>query len=211
MKYLTVLAATIILFSCNNETKQINITSTKDHLLDTIFNCNKFDYVQDSLINYNSKNNTFSISLPKTWDIVKDSNDSTSSIFGADMSLLDEGIVFSFGVTEKKLDDKSLEKAFKKEIKSIKDDSILSVLDQGKYSTKKHSGFWVEMDEKTKDENNFKNLIVYLTNNKKLYLLHFTHSSETEFDQKICLVKDMIETLKVNSFAEKNELVYHYK
>jgi hypothetical protein len=152
------------------------------------------------------------ISLPKDWATTKDSNDSLSSIVSGDTTLLKKGVILTLSVTEQRLVDNNLKSAFHAELLGMERDSSLSILTKGSFKTIKYKGYWVEVNEDSKNHSSvLKNLVMYFSDSRKqkLYISQFTYSDQSEFEKQACRIFQLLKTFNSFRSEEKTHLAHN--
>lgn len=189
--YNLILFTLLFLTNCNNTTKTPSNIRFQD-----FYNCQDTPLDISQLRTQFSKNNTFKISLPKDWAIIKNSNDSSSSIVGGDSTLAKIGKTCVLSITEQKMSKNNLTTLFQAEKNSIQQEPLLKLEYEGQFETNRHNGFWMQLSEVDNNNITSKNLLLYLQNREgnNLYIIQFTHSNQALFEQQACFIKNLTNT-----------------
>jgi len=187
---LYVLLAPLLLCSCTT-----SIDSNKFLFSDYLKSCDSVQ--QDTLVLNQFDNGRYEVSIPVNWPILHDSGESDGLYFG-DTVLLNNGIVFTIGITELPVKTK-LEPYFNSEVTQFRNDPNVSIDSFGDSKLNNSLSKWIVISEKY-DEGINKNLLLYFSDSDhaKLYLLHFTTSdSIIPFEAQVCSILPVIKSFKI--------------
>jgi hypothetical protein len=152
---------------------------------------NGFDFGE--LITIGDPNDKFMISLPYDWDIQETFSDTLYGMIATNTLEAEENHnVFMFlSVTGYTTND-SLYQYFIKELKSLKKDKNMHLLESGDIEMDGNQSYWVKFGS-TESENKFINLVLYVKSKLKneIYLIHSCVTENEDADSRLCALKKL--------------------
>lgn len=195
LKYMVLLPGILILIaarctSSEDKIKGVPVTHTYD-------SCD-IDVYFGEMITIGDPNERFFITLPYSWDIRRSFNDSVYAIYVANflsipIEIKDRLAVMISGY-ETTL---SLEAYFLNELKNLKKDDAVELLETGTIQIDERTGPWLLF--RNKSEHQIYHAVVYLKkeNSNEIYLLQSMTFDTGNYKERLCHLKQIIRSFEI--------------
>lgn len=161
--------------------------------------CETPGYDFGEIITIGDSNNKFMISLPYEWDIQESYSDTLYGIIASNTYEAEEnpGLFMLLSVTGYTTED-SLYKYFINELKTLKKDKQMNVLEAGEIDLNGNHAYWIKF-ESNENNNKFVNLVHYIKSPDKeeVYLIHSCVAALEGANEKICALKKLASSFEL--------------
>lgn len=166
---------------------------------DSYNNCDE-DYIEyGDMITIGDPSDKFMIRLPYRWDIQENYSDTLYGIFATnhfEAGNNPENFLM-VSVTGYQTND-SLYTYFLKELKTLKKDKTMTVLEVGQMDINEEESYWVKFET---DESDFTiiNLVQYVKSeiNNEMFLIHSTVYKSDDYNNKLCQLKRFTDSFEL--------------
>lgn len=160
-------------------------------MTDSYERCEEFAYDFGDIITFGDSNNRFMVGLPYEWAIQDSYSDTLYGIAASNIWEAEENpaLFMSFSVTGYSTTD-SLRQYFAGELKTLKSDHRIKILEAGETLIKENKSYWVKFVD-SENENHYRNLVMFVRSpiRNEIYLIHSMVADGEEADRLLCAMK----------------------
>jgi hypothetical protein len=190
---LTVIILAIIA-ACHHQPEIAGVT-----LSEYYNNCPEKEYDFGEMITIGDPSDKFMITLPYEWDIQETYTDTLYGMIATNSPLSEDNpdAFLLLSVTGYKTSD-SLLGYFTKEVISLRKDKTMKVLEAGKINFNGDDSYWLKF-ETIENGHTILNIVKYIKSesNKEIYLIQSSVNKTGNFDEKICILKQLADSFEL--------------
>jgi hypothetical protein len=183
-----------IIAACHHKPEIAGVTQSQYYN-----SCPEKEYDFGEMITIGDPSDKFMITLPYEWDIQETYSDTLYGMIVTNAPLSEndpEGFLF-LSVTGYKTSD-SLFTYFKNEVSTLQKDKLMDNFEAGKIDFEGKDSYWVKF-ESIQKEDTILNVVKYIEAEGKneIYLLQSSVKKTGSFDEKICILKNLVDSFEL--------------